>query len=46
MVYYKPLDRYVDPYLSAYTAIAMNWLRDSGYAIPQARRRQACMTIC
>ncbi|NOZ10688.1 MAG: large extracellular alpha-helical protein [Gammaproteobacteria bacterium] len=35
MVYYKPLDPYVDPYLSAYTALAFNWLRDSGYKIPQ-----------
>ncbi|HEC13980.1 MAG TPA: large extracellular alpha-helical protein, partial [Acidiferrobacteraceae bacterium] len=35
MVYYKPLDPYVDPYLSAYTALAFNWLRDSGYTIPQ-----------
>ncbi len=34
MVYYIPQDRYVDPYLSAYTALALNWLRDSGYIIP------------
>ena len=35
MAYYNPQDRYADPYLSAYTAIAMNWLRHSDYAIPQ-----------
>jgi hypothetical protein len=34
MTYYIPLDRYVSPYLSAYTAIAFNWLRESGYKIP------------
>ncbi len=34
MSYYVPQDRYVSPYLSAYTAIAFNWLRDSGYKIP------------
>jgi len=35
MVYYLPLNRYVSPYLSAYTALAFNWLRSSGYEIPQ-----------
>lgn len=34
MVYYIPQNRYVSPYLSAYTAIAFNWLRESGYKIP------------
>ena len=34
MTYYIPQNRYVSPYLSAYTAIAFNWLRASGYAIP------------
>ncbi|MGD8293775.1 MAG: hypothetical protein PVF37_18830, partial [Desulfobacterales bacterium] len=34
MTYYIPQDRYVSPYLSAYTALAFNWLRHSGYAIP------------
>ena len=34
MAYYTPQDEYVSPYLSAYTALAFNWLRDSGYAIP------------
>ncbi|MDD2723228.1 MAG: alpha-2-macroglobulin family protein [Methylovulum sp.] len=34
MTYFVAQDRYVDPYLSAYTAIAFNWLRKSGYTIP------------
>ncbi len=35
MTYFKAEDRYVDPYLSAYTAIAFNWLRKSGYQVPE-----------
>ncbi len=35
MTYFLAQDRYVDPYLSAYTAIAFNWLRRSGYTIPE-----------
>ena len=34
MTYYIARDRYVSPYLSAYTALAFNWLRKSGYEIP------------
>jgi len=34
MSYYVPENRYVSPYLSAYTAIAFNWLRRSGHEIP------------
>ena len=34
MTYYIPQDRYVSPYLSAYTALAFNWLRNSGYHPP------------
>ena len=34
MTYYIPENQYVSPYLSAYTAIAFNWLHDSGYEIP------------
>ncbi len=34
MTYYIPQDRYVSPYLSAYTALAFNWLRHSGYEVP------------
>ncbi|UCF94311.1 MAG: hypothetical protein JSW39_09165 [Desulfobacterales bacterium] len=36
MTYYIPEDPYVSPYLSAYTALAFNWLRSSGYAIPSS----------
>ncbi len=35
MVYYIPRNKYVSPYLSAYTALAFNWLRHSGYKIPE-----------
>ncbi len=35
MAYYIPANRYVSPFLSAYTALAFNWLRDSGYEIPE-----------
>lgn len=31
MCYYIPRDRYASPYLSAYTAMAFNWLKESGY---------------
>ncbi len=34
MVYYIPQDQYVSPYLSAYTAIAFNWLRAAGESVP------------
>ncbi|MFH1157422.1 MAG: alpha-2-macroglobulin family protein [Pseudomonadota bacterium] len=34
MAYFLPRDEYVDPYLSAYTALAFNWLRHAGYKIP------------
>jgi alpha-2-macroglobulin len=34
MVYFYPNNEYVSPYLSAYTALAFSWLRDSGYQIP------------
>ena len=30
MAYIRPQDNYVSPYLSAYTALAFNWLRESG----------------
>jgi uncharacterized protein YfaS (alpha-2-macroglobulin family) len=36
MTYWIPQDRYVSPYLSAYTAIAFEWLRERGHAIPTA----------
>ena len=34
MVYWIPADRYVSPYLSAYTALAFHWLRERGHSIP------------
>jgi hypothetical protein len=36
MTYYVPQDPYVSPYLSAYTALAFNWLRKRGHEIPSA----------
>jgi hypothetical protein len=36
MVYWQADDRYVDPYLSAYTALAFDWLRAQGYSVPSA----------
>ncbi|MBY0407731.1 MAG: hypothetical protein K2Q01_08560, partial [Rickettsiales bacterium] len=36
MTYFLPQDTYVDPYLSAYTALAFGWLRDAGHAVPEA----------
>jgi len=36
MTYFIARDRNVSPYLSAYTALAFNWLRNSGYNIPSA----------
>ncbi len=35
MTYFLAQDQYADPYLSAYTAIAFNWLRKSGYKVPE-----------
>lgn len=34
MVYWRPSNQFVSPYLSAYTAIAFNWLREDGYTVP------------
>ena len=34
MTYYIPKDRYVSPYLSAYTALAFTWFREAGFKIP------------
>lgn len=36
MTYFVARDEYVDPYLSAYTAIAFLWLRKAGYVVPAA----------
>ncbi len=35
MAFYIPEDRYANPYLSAYTALAFNWLKKRGYDIPK-----------
>lgn len=34
MTYFVAKDDYVDPYLSAYTALAFEWLKKSGYTAP------------
>lgn len=34
MAFFKAEDAYVSPYLSAYTALAFNWLRASGHEVP------------
>lgn len=34
MVYWVPRNNHVSPYLSAYTALAFQWLRKEGYDIP------------
>jgi len=34
MAYFVAENRFVSPYLSAYTALAINWLRESGIEIP------------
>jgi uncharacterized protein YfaS (alpha-2-macroglobulin family) len=36
MVYWIPRDEYVSPYLSAYTALAFQWLRRQGHVVPTA----------
>lgn len=36
MSYFIPLDQFVSPYLSAYTALALNWLARAGFEIPEA----------
>ncbi|ABK17909.1 alpha-2-macroglobulin domain protein [Syntrophobacter fumaroxidans MPOB] len=36
MTFYTPKNEYVSPYLSAFTALAFNWLRESGHEIPGA----------
>lgn len=35
MCFYSPQDDRVDIYLSAYTALALTWLRDAGYPVPE-----------
>lgn len=40
MAYYTPQDRYADPYLSAYTALAFTWLAERRYQIPSEAREK------
>ncbi|HYD18015.1 MAG TPA: alpha-2-macroglobulin family protein [Patescibacteria group bacterium] len=40
MSYFVARDDYVDPYLSAYTALAFNWLRHASYKIPETVERK------
>lgn len=35
MTYFLAQDDYVDPYLSAYTALAFNWVEHAGYKVPE-----------
>ncbi len=39
MVYWIPKNKNVSPYLSAYTAMAFNWLRRDGYTVPESVER-------
>ena len=34
MTYWTPVNSYVSPYLSAYTALAFNWLHAAGHEVP------------
>ncbi len=34
MAFYVPQEQFASPYLSAYTALAFNWLRLRGYSVP------------
>lgn len=36
MTFFVARDEYVSPYLSAYTAMAFNWMRTSGHKVPDA----------
>ena len=40
MTYYKPKDEYVSPYLSAFSALAFNLLRQEGYRPPEQVERR------
>ncbi len=35
MTYFSPKEEFVSPYLSAFTALAFNWLRQQGYEPPE-----------
>jgi uncharacterized protein YfaS (alpha-2-macroglobulin family) len=38
MSFYQPQDEHVSAYLSAYTALALTWLSERGYAVPEAQQ--------
>ncbi len=40
MAYFKPENSRVSPYLSAYTALAFQWLKKQGYPLPQEVEEQ------
>ena len=40
MAFYQASNDYANPYLSAYTALALTWLRDAGYEIPEAQENR------
>lgn len=40
MSFYGGGDEYADPYLSAYTALGFNWLRDIGAKVPEEAERK------
>ena len=40
MAFYQANNEYVSHYLSAYTALALTWLRDKGYQIPDEQENQ------
>ncbi len=35
MAYFRAEDRYVSPYLSAYTALGVHWIKAAGYDVPE-----------
>lgn len=35
MAFFVASDQYADPYLSAYTALMFNWLKQQGYVVPE-----------
>ena len=40
LCFYEATDEHVSPYLSAYTALALTWLADYGYAVPTAEEEK------
>lgn len=40
MTYFVAKNEYVDPYLSAYTAIAFQWLHEAGHSVPESVQKR------